>query len=728
MHNNGENIGLVRSLLDGEYQKFEERFESFLDQCPSFLHSVGKDRFFPAFFFGMFATAFDSDIAKDSERIFFRFDNDPDNPRKGNLKVAILTEDRNGRQIVRCYTIADRTNSIGSRFSEEEKQWVERKLQGDGTKRRKLELEWEEYKIFVWAENLGEDEKEEAIRCKRFSEDEAFTQDSASLCDGFEEVVRTMQQGNLSNLLGRLASNNADYVFATIRNVFNYIIDIYNRYNHVLDFNGKESDYHGFLSGFLMNFRYRHTAGIYLELFVGGGYTDITFLIRGVDRLRDSVPIIIELKAGGESADQALEQAENYVIRCPVSSISIHTSSGSAVCVGLNFDLDEDQRLRLSTQDFLDKGSSLLERLFNGSVDEIRENVRNYLLYPSFGVPAVPDVRGTNSRVFSYTTGFAFASTAFAKKRIMVAGGNWVDVTKYLFNYHDNDKMLGPQGRVAQVNVRDRALTMVLRALWQGEERIIVLDVRHALAHQFPIQGLDLSRWPDARVYEVACTLNPRRRDEDDLGLAVDVTPFQSPADYLQSKGNQSFQGELLTIGGVSNIHSTANVMMNTGWQDINRHKALFQAISKVLFTLKWVVNRNNAREVGFHSVLHGLFYTCDNPARIIIEFQLGGGEKIDLVLLRSAESRGGVHPIAKELKFADDYELQSKIQEANNQLNSYLQCRGYKRITDGDTVVLSYAIWNDRAQRPDTLISVKDVLRIKDNLGHSSADDLPGR
>ncbi|WP_265023341.1 hypothetical protein [Wolbachia endosymbiont (group A) of Epistrophe grossularia] len=728
MHNNGENIGLVRSLLDGEYQKFEERFESFLDQCPSFLHSVGKDRFFPAFFFGMFATAFDSDIAKDSERIFFRFDNDPDNPRKGNLKVAILTEDRNGRQIVRCYTIADRTNSIGSRFSEEEKQWVERKLQGDGTKRRKLELEWEEYKIFVWAENLGEDEKEEAIRCKQFSEDEAFTQDSASLCDGFEEVVRTMQQGNLSNLLGRLASNNADYVFATIRNVFNYIIDIYNRYNHVLDFNGKESDYHGFLSGFLMNFRYRHTAGIYLELFVGGGYTDITFLIRGVDRLRDSVPIIIELKAGGESADQALEQAENYVIRCPVSSISIHTSSGSAVCVGLNFDLDEDQRLRLSTQDFLDKGSSLLERLFNGSVDEIRENVRNYLLYPSFGVPAVPDVRGTNSRVFSYTTGFAFASTAFAKKRIMVAGGNWVDVTKYLFNYHDNDKMLGPQGRVAQVNVRDRALTMVLRALWQGEERIIVLDVRHALAHQFPIQGLDLSRWPDARVYEVACTLNPRRRDEDDLGLAVDVTPFQSPADYLQSKGNQSFQGELLTIGGVSNIHSTANVMMNTGWQDINRHKALFQAISKVLFTLKWVVNRNNAREVGFHSVLHGLFYTCDNPARIIIEFQLGGGEKIDLVLLRSAESRGGVHPIAKELKFADDYELQSKIQEANNQLNSYLQCRGYKRITDGDTVVLSYAIWNDRAQRPDTLISVKDVLRIKDNLGHSSADDLPGR
>ncbi|WP_341819675.1 hypothetical protein [Wolbachia endosymbiont (group A) of Brachyopa scutellaris] len=722
MHNNGENIGLVRSLLNGDCQGFSERFESFLDQCPSFLHSVGKDRFFPAFFFGMFATAFDSDIANDNERIFFRFDNDPDRPGKGNLKVAVLTKDGNDRQIVRCYTIADRINSTGSRFSKKERQWVKRKLQESGAKRKKLELEWEEYKTFIWAENQGEEEEEEAIRCEEFPENEA------SPCDGgFEEIVRTMQQGNLSNLLGRLASNNSDDVVDTIDDVLQYIINLYDGYNEVLNFNGKESDYHGFLSGFLMNFRYRHTAGIYLELFVGGGYTDITFLVRGVDRLRDSVPIIIELKAGSNSADQALEQAENYVIRCPVSSISIHTSSSSAVCVGLNFDLDEDQRLRVNTQDFLEKGSSLLERLFNGSVYKIRENVRNYLLYPSFGVPAVPDVRGTNSRVFSYTTGFAFASTAFAKKRIMVAGENWVDVTRYLFDYDDNDKMLGPRGGVSQINVGDRALTMVLRALWQGQEKIVVLDIPHVLTHQFPAQGINLLSWPNSRVYEVVCTLNPSRRDEDDLGLVVDVTTFQSPNDYLQGKNNHSFQGKLLPVSGVSNIHNTADIMMNNGWQSVDRHKELFQAISNVLFPLRWVVNRNNAREVGFHSVLHGLFYTCNNPARIIIEFQLGR-EKLDVVLLRSIESRGGVHPVGIEVKFAGKGELQSKKQEASNQLNSYFECRGYKRITDGDTVVLSYVIWNDRAQGPNILISVKGILLIKGNLGHSSADDLPGR
>ncbi len=740
MHNNGENIGLIRSLLNGNCQEFVERFESFLDQCPSFLHSVGKDRFFPAFFFGMFATAFDSDVA-DNEKIYFRFDNNPNEPRKGNLKVAVLTNDRDrrGYGIVRCFTIADRQNSFGSRFSQQEKLWIENNLQQQNVASRAGRFAWEEYKTFAWAENLGEDEEEEAIKCVKIRERNAFTGNSASLCNGFEEITRNfgIQQGFLSGLLGDLASNNADDVVDTIDDVLQYIINLYNRYNQQLNFNSKESDYHGFLSGFLMNFRYRHTAGIYLELFVGGGYTDITFLVRGVQRLMDSVPIIIELKAGqarDRYADRALAQAENYVTRCPVSSISIHTSS-DAVCVGLNFDLDNNERLQLSTQSFLERESSLLKRLFNGPIAEIEESVRDYLLYPAFGVPAVPGIRNRDGvsardrRIFLYTTGFTFGNATFAKKRIMLTTGIWVDVTKHLFHYHNDDKMLDLQGGVTQINVGNRALTMILHALLGREERVIILNIRHVLAtHQFPERGLDLSRWPNARVYEVVCGLDPTRRAEDDLGLTVGVTPFDSPALYLQSKVGGSFLGEFSQIGGVSNVHSTADIMMNTGWQVQNRHAQIFQAISNVLFPLRWIVNRDNAREAGFHSILHGLFYACDNPARVIIEFQLGGGERLDLVLLRSPDSRDGVHPIGIELKFSGTGELQSKKREANNQLDDYMHCRGYKRITDGNTVVLSYAIWNDRAQRPDTLISVKDVLRIKDNLGHSSADDLPGR
>ncbi|WP_265036264.1 hypothetical protein [Wolbachia endosymbiont (group A) of Anomoia purmunda] len=62
--------GVLRNLMDGECDRFIEKFEYFLDSCPSFLHSVGKDRFFPAFFFAMFATAFDSGTVDNNERIF----------------------------------------------------------------------------------------------------------------------------------------------------------------------------------------------------------------------------------------------------------------------------------------------------------------------------------------------------------------------------------------------------------------------------------------------------------------------------------------------------------------------------------------------------------------------------------------------------------------------------------------------------------------------------------
>lgn len=35
------------------------------------------------------------------------------------------------------------------------------------------------------------------------------------------------------------------------------------------------------------------------------------------------------------------------------------------------------------------------------------------------------------------------------------------------------------------------------------------------------------------------------------------------------------------------NVHSIADIMMNTGWQVQNRHAQMFQAISNVLFPLK---------------------------------------------------------------------------------------------------------------------------------------------
>jgi hypothetical protein len=47
-----------------------------------------------------------------------------------------------------------------------------------------------------------------------------------------------MRQGDLSNLLRELPSNNAANAVGIAMGILEYIIDIRNRYNHALDFNG----------------------------------------------------------------------------------------------------------------------------------------------------------------------------------------------------------------------------------------------------------------------------------------------------------------------------------------------------------------------------------------------------------------------------------------------------------------------------------------------------------
>ncbi|WP_265021735.1 hypothetical protein [Wolbachia endosymbiont (group A) of Icerya purchasi] len=694
MHNNGGNNELIRDLLNGDCNGLHEKFGLFLDQCPSFLHSANNPGFFPAFFFGMFATVFDSDIAN-GERIYFRFDNYGNG--KGNLKVAILTNDTNeeNRRIVRCYTVADNENSPGSRFSEEERQSVAgdglQDLQEDG-------LAWEEYKI----SQLGED-------CVFIPQGNAsFPHRDEPDGIVFREIVQIMQQGNLLGQVNGLASDDIDDVNDGIDGVLQYIIDVYDQYQQELNF-GMESDYHGFLSGFLVNFRYRAMAEVYVELIMGGGYADVVLLVRSQENLNDSVPIIIELKVGPENAMQGLEQARGYVRNCPISSVPIHTSSVNAVCVGLNFNLDNAQRLQSGIENFLGQEPSLIRRLLNPIQGEVQENVGSCLRYPLFCHNLVPHVNW-----FSYISRFTFASIAFTRATVQV-GANSARVTKYLFNYHDDDRMLCPVREMnSQVNVRERALTMVLFA--SAINMLVMFDIRRVLSHRFPQNALNLlcPGWQNAVVREVVCNLETVNNNHT---INVIVTMSQTPADYLQNRGNVNFLGTFSRVGGIGQVHEAANVMMNTGWQNLIRHQNLFQEISNVLFPLRRGLVTSEAE---FQAVLHGLFYTLGNPARVIIEFQLERGRRIDLVLSRSLEM-GDTHPIGIELKFANTAgQVQQRMAEANQQLQEYAQCGGCVRLTDGDRMVLSGAAFNNGAQGPNTQISVVNVLRVVDGLMQS--------
>lgn len=46
-----------------KFESFKERFQSFIDQIPSYLHSSIKDGFFSHFFFGIFSTLLNTELA-----------------------------------------------------------------------------------------------------------------------------------------------------------------------------------------------------------------------------------------------------------------------------------------------------------------------------------------------------------------------------------------------------------------------------------------------------------------------------------------------------------------------------------------------------------------------------------------------------------------------------------------------------------------------------------------
>jgi hypothetical protein len=111
---------LMENTSQDEFLDFQKRFQSFLDQSPSFLHSVGKKGFFPSFFLGAFTTLLDSGLANfdgvEVKQIYFRFN------KYGDLKLAVLTEDsKTQSEKLVCIAASDNEDQEHKlKFSEEE--------------------------------------------------------------------------------------------------------------------------------------------------------------------------------------------------------------------------------------------------------------------------------------------------------------------------------------------------------------------------------------------------------------------------------------------------------------------------------------------------------------------------------------------------------------------------------------------------------------------------------
>lgn len=164
----------------------------------------------------------------------------------------------------------------------------------------------------------------------------------------FKEVTKKLGESvYLEDYIEKLVSSDTRQAKENLEDILNYIKKVHTNLDlqgNVYGIKAREADQHGFVAGVFDNFRYRDNTKIYLEQFAGGGYADIVLLVRGPNRAVDSVPILIELKAGTEgqvNPSDALRQAEDYIKGFRPNKMRILTNAGNVIAVGLNLDSTE---------------------------------------------------------------------------------------------------------------------------------------------------------------------------------------------------------------------------------------------------------------------------------------------------------------------------------------------------------------------------------------------------
>ncbi|WP_264331197.1 cytoplasmic incompatibility factor CifB [Wolbachia endosymbiont (group B) of Erebia ligea] len=760
--NNGD--GFIRSLVNRNLEGFRREFESFLDQCPSFLYHVGTGRFLPVFFFSMFATAHDAGVLAPDERVYIRFDNhgidtDGRNRNTGNLKVAVLTNKSLGKKrVVRCYSISDVPNSDGLRFSEREKNSLVQEIGRENWDLREEGLSFEQYKVCTHGKGKSQGEKGavvfEEIREKDPRGGDRFAKYSASeinlirvLLENHELTIKEIegmdlnqnQHGQLDELvnfaqvgpgqqridgfIGMLASNNEENTERQINEeILPYITRIYRHYSGTLENDiqnrNQKFESHAVLLGLLANFSHLYTIDIDLDLSPGNSY--VAFLVRRQAE-RENIPIGINVTRWRTPSDIALNRARGDAKRLHASSfISIHTESRNTVCVGLNFNLNRIP-FRVDTVGLQQGRFPLVQRLFECLENEgIRENIRDFLLQhlPN----EIPRNAENYNRIFDCITGFAFGSSAFDNGYIPIQRNgkrSRLQATKHIFRYDDPDLR--------------RCLTMVFHV--QGLP-IVILDVRAYNMQQqgaINLENLNVGR-NNPNVYRVSCILN---NQDNQVHLNTRVDNLGLYRGYQNA--NNFLAGDLIQVPNAENVHGISERVMNDSWQNRDQHRVLLMAISIVLMPEN--MNGDAIIDVDsndkFRSMLHGVFYASDDPDKVLAMYKIGQtyslkrrqeeeGERVmltriteqrlDLLLLRqSTENAPDTHPIVYVLGFADNAEeVAQKENNAKDRIKELMnRQRGYLPITPGNEVVLSSAVFNAGAQRVEDLISIPQELYI---------------
>ncbi|WP_341815970.1 ankyrin repeat domain-containing protein [Wolbachia endosymbiont (group B) of Idaea biselata] len=746
-------VGISRQ--DEDFKSFEPRFQSFVDQIPSYLHSVEKAGFFTHFFLGSFSTLLDTEMAKklDIKEIYFSFDG------AKTLKVAIIKngEMKSQKDVidkVKLFVISESgSHSYTQEFDQGELKEVLGKLYSL-IENNLDKIKVKSIKIIKDAGHQGEivvDVKDKGVDIEHNSEVQ------------FKKVRKGLWRDPEVDI-AKLAISNQRTVKASLRRILDKIYTIHSEYADSLIYasRAREAAHHGFAVGVFMNFHYRYNFRVYPEQFAGRGYADIILLARGPDRALDSIPIIIELKAGAGSnatPDKALQQAEKYAQGFQPNIQRVLTTADDILCVGVNLDnpspisdikvSNRGEEIIPLFQDML-KSADDWDTQRIGTIElkgQVKDNLER--IYHTF--PGTPE-KGDKH----YFSRFLLGQSLLLNRVEDLKTG----FKKYIFIYGDNIPTevrpnLRGSGRLAAERARERlsanldashaVVTMVL--IPENTEKLVYViniveanrkDVLNGLDEVLPLDRLN-REIGNREIIELNLNFDTRYKSDFKRYLTIWTEKYNSLQEY--NNGDNRFQGTFKEVTYPNELKETFDKALDIQSLSIRGYSRLLEKIGEGIFPFKSLVNK----EAHFQGILNGVFsYYSDlklqespeTRALVLTEFQTGRGERIDMLVhgIKFVAQGGNAEeytPIGLELKASRQGKgAQALLREANDQINEeYKEGVTYKTLTDGDEVKFIGVVFDKGSNNPNKLILTSRTAEegfIPVGVVHSSHHMLP--
>ncbi len=563
----------------------------------------------------------------------------------------------------------------------------------------------------------------------------------------FQKVAKKLGKSvYLESYIEKLANPGAevDQVRKNLEDILNYIKKVHTNLDlqdSVYGNRAREAGQHGFVAGIFDNFRYRDNTKIYLEQFAGGGYADIVLLVRGPNRAIDSVPILIELKAGTEgqvNPSDALRQAEDYIEGFRPNKMRILTNADDAIAVGLNLDSTEPFKTNVEP---IKQPSSLMEDFI-----KLARRWNNQQLSEKDFKQEIADLLSSEYHTFpanKETKDHYYFSRDILGQSILInkIGQDQSNIKKYIYSY-DEYPLNWPQGTEYTLS-KSPVMTLILVQGNEGQEKTaFIFHIRESNTKEFYAdKKIPVLNIPEigkvGNAVEIKMSLK-----KYETGLSFeDLFKIEQISKYKPSGADQQFTGSFLKIPNSDELKvkfdqaiTSQHATSSDGKDLLPDYKRLLTEIADAIYPIKDLIT-NEAR---LQAVLNGLLsgYSDlklkETSAKIVIipEFQTGAGGRVDMVIQGIGPSPQGTKeytPIALEFKLIDKNLNQDQLKQEVDKLTKeqnvrYAKGAALKTITDSDKMFFMGVVINVGAKDKNSLILTSDEF-VPAIVVHSSID-----